>query len=111
MVISAGRVSPRSSFRARSRDRSTKDSTDPDDTVTRRGVFLVAFATFFIFLPPKLLDLVMELPRQGLVPGELEWFDPSHGVLVMVIVAVVVPEHTPIVYSTDGWVDVRKTVL
>jgi hypothetical protein len=47
-------------------------STDPEETVGRGAVFLVAFATFFIFFPPKLSDLVIEPRGQCLVPGELE---------------------------------------
>jgi hypothetical protein len=86
-------------------------STVPDDTVTRGGTFLIGFATFFIFLPPELSDLVMELRGQCLVPGELERFLSSHEVTVMVAVAVVVPEHAPIVYSADSWVNARKAIL
>jgi hypothetical protein len=87
-----------------------KASTVPDDTVTRRGMFLMAFATFFIFFSPKLSDLVIELNGQRLVPGELEQFLPSHEVPVMVVVAVVVPEHASVIYPTDSRVDVRKAV-
>jgi len=34
----------------------------------------MAFVTFFIFFPPKLSDLIVELRGQCLVPGELERF-------------------------------------
>jgi len=110
MVISDGSLSPRSIFRARSSDRPMNASTVPDDTVARRGGFLMAFVTFFIFFPPKLPDLIVELRGQCLVPGELERFLRSHKVPVMVIVAVVVPEHAPVIYCADSRVDVCKAV-
>jgi hypothetical protein len=53
MVISDGSRSLRSSFRARSSDRSMNASTLPEATVTRRGIFLSTFAAFFIFFSPK----------------------------------------------------------
>jgi hypothetical protein len=74
MVISGASFSPRSSRRARSRDRPMNASTDPDETVTRGDVFSVGFPTFFIFAPPETADFIIEPRRQRLVSGELERF-------------------------------------
>src|ERR1019366_6185194 len=109
--ISDGSFSPRSIFRARSSDRPTNASTDPDETVTRADVLLVAFATFFIFFPPKLSDLIIEPPGQCLVPRELERFLLSREVPMMVVVAIVVAEDTPVIGPPHHRVDVRKAVL
>jgi len=86
-------------------------STDPDETVTRGDVFLVGFPTFFIFAPPEIADFIIEPRRQRLVSGELDRFLLSHEVPMMVVVAVVVPEHPPVVRPEDGGVDVREAVL
>ena len=76
--------------------------TDPLETVTRRDVFfLVGFVAFFIFFPPKLSDLVIELNSQCLVPGELERLLLSHEVPVMAVMAVVITEDTPVIHSAD----------
>ena len=78
MVISDGSSSPQSIFRARSSDRRINASTVPDDTVTRRAAFLMGFVVFFIFVLPKLSDLVIEPRGQSFVPPELERFLPPH---------------------------------
>jgi hypothetical protein len=77
-------------------------STVPDDTVTGRGPFLMVFVPFFIFFSPKLSDLVIEVHRQCLVPSEFERFLLSHEVAVMVIVAVVISKHAPIIDPADS---------
>ena len=86
-------------------------STDPDETVTRGDVFLAGFPTFFIFAPPEIADFIIEPRRQRILSGELERFLLSHEVPMMVVVAVVVPEHPPVVRPADGGVDVREAVL
>src|SRR5271157_2093929 len=111
MEISEGSFSPRSIFRARSSDRPTNSSTVPDDTVTRGDTLLLGLAMFFIFLPPKLPDLAIELRGQCLVPGKLERLLLSHEVPVMVAVAVVVAEHPPIIRAADRRVHVCEAVL
>jgi hypothetical protein len=86
-------------------------STFPDATVTRRGIFfLVTFATFFIFFSPKLLYFLVEPRGQRFVPSEFERFLTSHKMPVMVTVAIVVPEHSPVIHSAEAWVDVCETV-
>ena len=110
IVISDGSRSPRSIFRARSSDRSMNASTVPDATVTRRGIFLTTFAALFIFFSPKLSYFLVEPRGQRFIPSEFERFLPSHKVPVMVTVAIVVPEHPPVIRSAEAWVDVCKTV-
>jgi hypothetical protein len=86
-------------------------STDPDETVTRGDLFLLGFATSFIFVPPEIADLIIEPPGQRFVSGELERFLLTHEVPMMVVVAVVVPEYPPVVHPANRWVDVREAVL
>lgn len=86
-------------------------STDPDETVTRGDVFLVGFPTFFIFDPPEIADLMIELPGQCFVFGELERFLLPHEMPMMVVVAVVLPEYPPVVRTANRGVDVREAVL
>ena len=111
MVISDGSLSPRSIFRARSSDRPMNASTDPDETVIRGDLFLVGFATFFIFVPPEIADLIIEPPCQRLVSSEHERFLLTHEVPMMVVMAVVVPEYPPVVRSANRGVDLREAVL
>ena len=73
-------------------------STDLDETVTRGDLFLMGFATSFIFLPPEIADLIIEPPRQRFVSGELERFLLPHEVPMVVVVAVVIPEYPPVVH-------------
>jgi hypothetical protein len=86
-------------------------STDPDETVTRGDLFLVGFATSFIFVPPEITDLIIEPPGQRFVSGELERFLLTHEVPMIVVVAVVVPEYPPVVHPANRWVHVREVVL
>jgi hypothetical protein len=82
----------------------------PDATVTRRGICLTTLATFFIFFSPKLLYFPVEPRGQRCVPAESEQFLSSHKMPVMATVAIVVPEHSPVIHSAEAWVDVCKTV-
>jgi hypothetical protein len=64
----------------------------------------------FIFFSPKLSYFLVEPRGQRFIPSEFERFLPSHKVPVMVTVAIVVPEHLPVIRSAEAWVDVCKTV-
>ena len=41
----------------------------------------------------------------------MDVFDAAHEVAMMIVMAVVVPEHTPIVDCATAMVDIRETVL
>jgi len=86
-------------------------STDLDETVTRGDLFLVGFATPFIFRPPEIANLIIEPRGQRLVSGELERFLLTHEVPMMMVVAVIVTEHPPVVRPANRGVHVLEAIF
>jgi hypothetical protein len=68
----------------------------------------MTLATFFIFFPPKLPYFFVKPRGQRFVPLEFERILPSHEMSVMPIMAIVIPEHPPVIACAEAGVDVRR---
>jgi hypothetical protein len=65
---------------------------------------------FFIFDPPQFMDFTDESLNEGGVSRKFDCLDLSHKVPVVVIMAVIVAKHAPVIRGTPSQVDVCKTV-
>src|SRR5438034_10870580 len=87
-----------------------KSSTVPEPTVNFRGSLLPFLTPFLIFFSPQFRNLSVES-----LGHLLEFFDSyrclcAHKVPVVVTMAIVVPEDSPVVQSADNWVDICEVV-
>jgi hypothetical protein len=96
-------LSPRSSFLARSMDRSTYSSSVPVVSVT-------VLTLLFIFSSPQFVYFSIETPGYRFVVSEFHRPDCSHEVPMVILVAVVVSKHPAIVHTTNPVIDVSETV-
>ena len=102
-VISGAIGSPRSSLRACSRAR--RKNPPAPSAVTHTLAFL------FIFAPPQVFYFVLELLNQRFIIRKLYRSGPAHIMAVMLVVAVIVAEHTAIIGWANPRVNVGQAVL
>jgi hypothetical protein len=67
--------------------------------------------TFFIFAPPEFFNFLLKAEQEVLIASELDLFDLAHKVAVVVVVTVVISQHTAVIGWANPWVDVGEAVL